>query len=139
MGEETCPRQWGFRFFAPSPRRIQTWQAPPSDISLTKASLPTPGGLWSMSRSERLSPLRGQSDNNACAETKSMSVNRIPPTPLYKRGLYMGFLTGKRLSSPFLKGDRGGFCCAAVFLKTTTAYSTPQTKRNDTTRTAGGF
>jgi hypothetical protein len=36
MGEETCPRQWGFRFFyrLPSPRRIQTWQAPPSNINL---------------------------------------------------------------------------------------------------------
>ena len=36
MGEETCPRQWGFRFSyrLPSPRRIQTWQAPPSNINL---------------------------------------------------------------------------------------------------------
>ena len=41
MGEETCPRQWGFRFFyrLPSPRRIQTWQAPPSNISKDKLSL----------------------------------------------------------------------------------------------------
>ena len=82
---------------------------------LSKASLPTPGGLWSMSRPERVAPatavakprlefrlrrrLRrdkmatqagGYSDNNACAETKAMPVNEIPPTPLYKWGALNG-------------------------------------------------
>ena len=33
-----------------------------------------------------------------------VSVNKIPPTPFTKGGLYMGFLIGKRLSPPFSKG-----------------------------------
>ncbi|MBT8406508.1 MAG: GIY-YIG nuclease family protein [Deltaproteobacteria bacterium] len=50
------------------------------------------------------------------------SKQNPPHPPFTKGGLKMGFLTGKRLSSPFSKGDRGGFYCAVVFPKTTAAY-----------------
>jgi hypothetical protein len=35
-------------------------------------------------------PVRGCTDNNACAQMKDMRGNKIPPTPLYKRGAFHG-------------------------------------------------
>ena len=70
-----------------------------------------------------------------------LGLNEIPQPPFTKGGLEIGLLTGERLSSPFSKaarherldlssstglaecGDRGGFCCAVFFPKTTAAYS----------------
>ena len=47
------------------------------------APLPTPGGLWPMSRPERVALRRGCTDNSAWAQVKVMPVKEIPPTPLF--------------------------------------------------------
>ena len=58
-----------------------------------------------------------------CGETKTVPVNEIPPTPLYKRGAANGTISNATSHLPPLtKGDRGGFYCAFVFPKITTAY-----------------
>jgi len=44
---------------------------------------------------------------------------KSPLTPLYERGEFVE-ITLK--SSPFVKGDRGGFCCAFVLPKITAAH-----------------
>jgi len=52
-----------------------------------------------------------------------MPANEIPPTPLYERGALNGISRRqKNHLPPFLKGDRGGFCCAVVLPKITAAY-----------------
>ena len=49
---------------------------------------------------------------------------RNPPNPpLQKGGFKWDFSQANNYLPPFLKGDRGGFCCAVVFPKTTAAYS----------------
>jgi hypothetical protein len=68
-------------------------------------------------------PIGGDSDNNACAETKAMPANEIPPTLLYERGALNGIAHRQTNHlPPFLKGDRGGFCCAVVLANITAAY-----------------
>jgi hypothetical protein len=53
-----------------------------------------------MSRPERAAPLRGCTDNNACAQMKDMLANKIPPTPLYKRGALHGIPYRKKTFFP---------------------------------------
>ena len=46
-----------------------------------------------------------------------------PEGPLQKGGIKWDFSQANKYLPPFLKGDRGGFCCAVVFPKITAAYS----------------
>jgi hypothetical protein len=105
-----------------------------------------------MSRPERVAPLRGCTDNNACAQMKDMLGSKIPPTPLYKRGALNGFLSGKRLSSPFSKGgprparhrSRSGEAGGGILLRGRLSQGhrsilSVKAKLNYTTCTAGGF
>jgi len=56
-------------------------------------------------------PIGGDPEIDTCCNMKSLGLKKIPPTPLSERGaLPESMSRTKKSSSPFVKGDRGGFC-----------------------------
>jgi S-formylglutathione hydrolase FrmB len=91
-----------------------------------------------MSRPEKVAPPTavvtprrdyGESSRGLYAEQylgsdESHAWKQNPPNPpLQKGGFPWGSSQANDYLPPFLKGDRGGFFCAAVFFKTTVVYS----------------
>jgi hypothetical protein len=79
-----------------------------------------------MSRPERVAPLR----SDACAETKAMPANEIPPTPLYKGGHQMGLSYMQQVMFPlWQRGIEGDFAARSSSRKSSQhIYSTSKVK-----------